>query len=226
MRYIIIINLLIVTLNSKAQQPTQVTRQMPGEHLVGAYLEFGTSVVTSGLFYKYGLEAFHKNISVGTGVALPLLNPDIKDVRINIITLGAELIHWDAFSFIINYSPTLSFFQSHTQQMKSWGNEFSVYSGIYGAKWGVGSELKINHAYATYVNHTDDYQRFFDSGSKAKDGWYKNSAANIKLGLHVARRIENLDVKTSFGIRRTLKYEKYIIGPSGYAEISGSYRFQ
>ena len=64
--------------------------------------------------------------------------------------------------------------------MSSIGADFHIFTGFTNDKWNIGAEIYYNQVFSTYIKHTDKYKENVFDGA---DGCYKNTAANIKIGL-------------------------------------------
>jgi hypothetical protein len=110
-----------------------------------------------------------------------------------------------------------------TETMSSLGLDFHVFTGFTNELWNTGIEVIYNKMFTTYIKHTDVYRD--NVFADAKDGWYKNTAANIRIGVLVNRKINNFDVFFRGGLSKTAKFNDYLFVPSYYAHIGGNFRF-
>ena len=107
--------------------------------------------------------------------------------------------------------------------MSSLGADFHFFIGSTGPRWNHGAEFLYNHMLSTYIKHTDKYNENVFAG--AQDGWYKNTAANIRMGAMVNYRVKKFDIDLRAGYSATGKFNSYLFVPPLYANLGVSYRF-
>lgn len=182
------------------------------------------SIMPLKLNYKRGFEVMNYKFPVmlGADITIPLFKFDLNDIRIKIIT-ETTLLRKSNFEVRFGIDPTFVNTKMQTSSLASVGVDFHIFTGFTGEKWSVGAEVNYNQMVSTHIKHTDKYKD--NVLAEAVDGWYKNTAGNINLGLLVNRTMGDVDIYLKTGLSKTAKFNEYLFVPTIYAVIGGSYKF-
>jgi hypothetical protein len=195
-----------------------------GEQSFGIATGIDYSIAPIQLNYKRAFELFNYKhpIILGMDVAVPLFEFDLNDIKIK-LTTETTLYRKSNFEIRGGIDPLFVNVKMDTESMSSLGADFHSFTGFVKTKWTTGLEFNYNQIFSTYIKHYDKYldNVFID----AKDGWYKNTAANIKIGFLVNRRFNKYDVYLKAGYATTGQFNSYLFVPSIYANIGVNYRF-
>ncbi len=224
MRKTIIISLLVVfaAFQTKAQERSGVLEA--NEQSVGLATGIDYSIMPLQLSYKRGFNVFNYKFpfTAGVDVAIPMFSFDLNDIRIRLIT-ETTFLRKKNFEIRGGIDPVLVNLKMETETMSSFGLDFHVFAGLTNEKWNVGADIQYNKMFTTHIKHTDIYREnvFLD----AVDGWYKNTAANIRLGFLVNRTIKDFDIYLKAGYSTTGQFNDYLFVPTIYSNIGVNYRF-
>lgn len=103
--------------------------------------------------------------------------------------------------------PLLTRIKMKTESMTSMGADVHLFTGLTNKKWNVGLEVTYNQIFTTHIQHTDLYRDLVFED--VLDGWYKNTASNLKLGFVVGRSFNKFDLFLNGGMAKTGKMKEY-----------------
>jgi hypothetical protein len=167
------------------------------------------------LNYKYPVE-------IGADVTVPLFALDLNDIRVRIIT-ETTILRKRNFEIRGGIDPVFVNVKMETENMSSLGADIHVFTGFTNDKWNAGLELNYNHIFTTHIAHTQKYKE--NVFEEVQDGWYRNTASNIRIGVLVNRTINRFDVYLNGGISRTGQFNAYLFVPTMYALVGVNFRF-
>lgn len=182
------------------------------------------SIMPLQLSYKRAFDIGNYKFPFAAGVdaTIPLFDFDLNDIRIR-ITTEMTFLRKQNFEIRGGINPVFVNLKMETETMSSMGLDFHFFTGFTNAKWNSGLEFTYNKMFSTHIKHTDKYTDNVFEG--AVDGWYRNTAANIRIGVLVNYRINKFDINLRTGISRTGKFNGYLFVPTMYANIGVNFRF-
>lgn len=219
---IIFISIVFLGIQSEAQERSGILETK--EQSVGVAMGLDYAILPISLSYKRGIDIFKYKFPLNTGVdvTIPIFSFDLNDIRIRLIT-ETTLLRKKNFELRGGIDPVFVNLKMETETMSSLGADFHTFAGFTNNKWNTGVEFLFNKMFSTYIKHTDKYRENVFRG--AVDGWYKNTAANIRIGILVNRRINNFDVYFKAGSSTTGKFNSYLFVPSMYTNLGVNFRF-
>jgi len=194
------------------------------EQSVGIATGVDYSIMPLQLTYKRGFDIgnYKFPFSAGLDVTVPVFNFDLNDIRVR-ITTEMTFLRKRNFEIRGGIDPVFVNLKMETETMSSLGLDFHLFTGFTNARWSTGMEVRYNTMFSTYIQHTDKYTDNVYEG--AVDGWYKNTAANIRIGALVNYRVNKFDLFLRAGISKTGKFDDYLFVPSMYGIIGVNFRF-
>lgn len=194
------------------------------EQSIGLSTGVDYSILPIGLEYRRGANFFnHKYpITLGANVTIPLFAFDLSDVRVKLIS-ETTILRNGNFELRAGIDPVLVNTKMQTETMTSLGTDLHLFTGLSSSKWNVGVDITYNHIFTTHIKHTDKYKENVFTG--AVDGWYKNTASNLKAGITVGRRFHKMYTSLSGGISKTGTFNSYLFVPTLYGQWSLNYVF-
>lgn len=194
------------------------------EQSVGISTGIDYSILPFEINYKKGFNLFNYKYPIvfGADVTIPFFDFDLNDIRIR-LTSETVLLKKGIFEVRGGIDPVVCNTKMQTETMTSIGADFHVFTGVSTQKWNTGIELNYNQMVSTYIKHTDKYKE--NVYADVVDGWYKATASNIKIGLLVGRKFNNLEIYLKGGISKTGKFNNYLFVPTIYSIIGFNYRF-
>ena len=194
------------------------------EQAVGLATGVDYSIMPLQLSYKRGFDIgnYKFPFSAGLDVTIPLYKFDLNDIRIR-ITTEMTFLRKRNFEIRGGIDPVFVNLKMETETMSSLGLDFHLFTGFTNARWNTGLEVQYNAMFSTYIKHTDKYTDNVYEG--AVDGWYKNTAANIRIGVLVNYRVNKFDIYLRTGVSRTGNFNDYLFVPSMYGIIGVNFRF-
>lgn len=221
---IIIIFTFLITLAIQAEAQDRSGILEANENSVGFATGLDYSIMPIQLSYKRGFDIgnYKFPFTAGADVTIPLFSFDLNDIRIRLIT-EMTFLRKKNFELRGGIDPVFVNLKMETETMSSLGADFHVFAGFTNAKWNTGMEFTYNKIFSTHITHTDVYKDNVYEG--AVDGWYKTTAANIRIGVLANYRIKKFDINLRAGISRTGQFNDYLFVPSMYANLGVSYRF-
>lgn len=219
---IIFISIIFFGIQSEAQDRSGILGAK--EQSVGIATGLDYSIMPLQLSYNRGFDIgkYKYPFAAGADVTIPVFSFDLNDIRIR-ITTAMTFLRKRNFEIRGGIDPVFVNLKMETERMSSLGADFHVFTGFTNDKWNTGAEFLYNKMFSTHIKHTDKYRENVFSG--AVDGWYKNTAANIRIGIIVNRSINNFDVYIKAGSSTTGKFNGYLFVPSMYMNIGVKYRF-
>ena len=194
------------------------------EQSVGLATGIDYSIMPLQLSYKRGFDIgnYKFPFAVGGDVTIPPFSFDLNDIRIK-LTTEMTFLRKRNFEIRGGIDPVFVNLKMETETMSSLGLDFHFFTGFTNAKWNTGLEVQYNKMFSTYIKHTDKYTDNVFEG--AVDGWYKNTAANIRIGALVNYRIKKFDINFRAGVSKTGNFNDYLFVPSMYGNIGVNFRF-
>ena len=223
--YIISTLILLIALQTRAQEETRRSGVLnANDQSIGIATGIDYAMFPLKLTYKRGVSIFNYKypVSVGADITIPIFNFDLNDIRIRLIT-ETTIFRKKNFEIRGGIDPMFINVKMQTETMSSIGTDFHVFTGFTNNKWNAGLEINYNQIFSTYIKHTDKFRKVV---FEAQDGWYKNTASNIRLGIMVNRTLGNFDLFLNAGISKTGKFNDYMFVPSMYGLIGVSYRLK
>lgn len=222
--YIISILILLFALQTRAQNETGRSGILnANEQSIGLATGIDYSILPLKLTYKRGFNIFEYKfpVNVGVDITIPIFKFDLNDIRIRLIT-ETTIFRKKNFEIRGGIDPMFVNVKMETETMSSLGADFHIFTGFTNDKWNVGLDINYNQIFTTYIKHSD---KFNEAVFQAQDGWYKLTAANIRLGVLVNRTLGNFDLYLNAGVSKTGKFHDYLFVPSMYGLIGVNFRF-
>ncbi len=223
MKTIVITILFILgSLCLKAQSQSGLLNAKEQSIGIGTGLDY--SVLPLIISYDRGLKVLNYQYPVSLGLELttPLFSPDLKDLRLKI--KGATTLFqkgWAALRGGIN--PVLTRVHLKTQEITSIGLELEFFAGYISEKWNLGLEASYNKVLTSYIKHSQLFKE--NIFAEVQDGWYQNTAGNLRLGVHANYRIKRFDLYLKTGMSKTGKFNDYLFVPGIYTVLGTKFRF-
>lgn len=194
------------------------------EQSIGIATGIDYSIMPLKLTYKRGINAFNYKfpVNIGADLTIPMFAFDLNDIRVRIIT-ETTIYRKSNFEIRGGIDPVFINLKMQTERMSSLGADFHLFTGFTNDKWNTGVEINYNKILSTYIQHTDKYRE--NVFTDAVDGWYKNTASNIRVGILVNRTFNKFDVYLNAGLSKTAKFNNYLFVPTMYALTGVNYRF-
>lgn len=194
------------------------------QQAIGIATGIDYSIMPISLNYKRGVKMAKLKypISVGLETTIPLFDFDLNDIRVKIVT-EATLLRKKNFEVRGGINPLIVNLKMQTERMTSLGADFHLFAGITNSKWNIGLTSTYNQVFSTHIKHTDKYKNnvFLD----VQDGWYKNTASNIRLGIHANRTLNKFNIYIDGGLSKTGTFNNYLFVPPIYALLGLNYQF-
>ena len=222
--YIISTLIVLITAQARAQEETRRSGILnANEQSTGLATGIDYSMVPLIFTYKRGVNIFNYKfpVNVGADVTIPLFKFDLNDIRIRLIS-ETTIFRKKNFEIRGGIDPLFINVKMETETMSSFGADFHAFTGFTNDKWNAGLDINYNQIFTTYIKHTN---KFNEAVFEAQDGWYKSTAANIRLGFLVNRTLDNFDLYVHAGISKTGKFNDYLFVPSMYSLIGVNFRF-
>lgn len=222
-RTLIIAILTVVTLSTNAQNNRSGMLDS-GENSIGLATGIDYSILPIMLTYKRGISIrkLKYPIILGAEVTAPSFSFDLNDVRFRVIS-DATLLKRKNFELRGGINPVLVNLKMETEDMTSLGADFHIFSGITNKKWNLGLVVNYNKIFSTHIKHTEKYKKNVYAG--AVDGWYKNTASNLRVGILANRTLGKINVYLDGGISKTGSWNNYLFVPTIYTILGVNYRF-
>lgn len=192
------------------------------EQSIGVATGMDYAILPVSFSYKRGVNAFQLKypVNLGADITIPLFALDLNDIRFRIIS-EATILSKNKFEIRGGINPMLVNTKMETETMTSIGSDFHLFFGYTNAKWNVGTHVNFNQVFSTYIKHTDKYRdNVFVS---AVDGWYKNTASNLRSGIFVNCTFNRTNIYIDGGISKTGTLKNYLFVPNYYFQIGVTY---
>jgi hypothetical protein len=194
------------------------------EYSIGIATGIDYSVLPIKLTYKQGFSIFNYKypVEIGTDVTAPLFAFDLNDIRIRIIS-ETTILRKRKFEIRGGIDPLIVNVKMKTETMSSLGADFHIFTGFTNDKWNTGMEVNYNQIISTYIKHTEKYKKYVYAG--VVDGWYRNTASNIRIGVLVNRSFNRINLYLNGGISKTGQFKDYLFVPTMYLLAGMNYTF-
>ncbi len=194
------------------------------EQSVGFETGFDNSIMPINFSYKRGFDLFNTKypLIAGLDITVPLFGFDFNDVKVRILT-ETTIFRNKNFEIRGGLNPVFINVNTKTESISSLGCEFHTFIGYIDKKWNTGLEFSYNQIFTSYIKHTEYFKNYIFSD--VKDGWYKATAANVRMGVVVNLRIKKFDIYFKGGMFATGKFKTYLMMPPLYFDFGLSFRF-
>lgn len=224
MKYKIITILIIATsyLQTNAQRRAGILDT--NEQSVGISTGLDYSILPVAVSYNRGFNLFNYKfpLNAGIDVTIPTSSFDFNDIRIRLIS-ETTLLRANNFEIRGGFDPVFINLKMDTETMSSLGMDFHIFTGVTNERWNYGLDFNYNKIFSTYITHTDIYKdNVFED---VKDGWYRGTASNIKIGFLLNRRVKKFDLFFKAGYSTTSKFNMYLFVPNMYSNIGVRFIF-
>ena len=224
MKYRIITLLIIVALaiQIKAQERSGILDFKENSVSIATGLDYSILPVT--VSYMHGVNMFNYKfpLNAGLDVTVPIFAFDLNDIRVRILT-ETTFLRSKNFEIRGGIDPLFVNEKMDTETMSSLGMDFHIFTGATNDRWNYGLEATYNKIFSTHITHTDIYKdNVFED---VKDGWYKGTASNIKIGVLLNRRIKKFDIFFRAGYSGTGQFNLYLFVPNIYSNIGVRFIF-
>ena len=108
-------------------------------------------------------------------------------------------------------------------RLASLGSGLDLGVGHMGEKWAVLGTAGIDWAWSTHIRHEDLYRELVYAD--VQDGWYRNTGANLALGVSTTRRTKPVDVHLDIAMVRTLGFDRLLFVPGAQATVGVTRRW-
>lgn len=194
------------------------------ENSIGLSTGMDYSILPLILTYKRGLNYKMKYpINIGAELTIPSFVFDLNDFRVKLLS-EASIFRRNNFEIRGGINPLIIRTKMKTETMTSLGADFNLFIGLTNDKWNIGVKSSYNQIFSTYIKHSDIYRD--NVFNEAIDGWYKNTASNLRTGIFINRTIRQINIYLDGGISKTGTLKNYLFVPNMYALIGVSYRFK
>lgn len=176
-KYIIVLTIAVCTgFVSQAQEVNWRSFTAPYKHQISAKLGLDYGSVY-GLAYGYRLPVKFP-VVLGTELSVPFGNDLVDDWKVK-VNAQTELWHNDKFSLGIKPGLIVRRYESEAATLYNIGGEMTATFGYYKPRWGVGTEVNYDRAFATHIKH-DMLKEYYP---EIQDGWYGTTGGNFKMGI-------------------------------------------
>ena len=193
------------------------------ENSIGISTGMDYSILPLTVTYKRGVNYKIKYpINIGAEFTIPTFAFDLNDFRFKLLS-EVTILRRKSFEIKGGINPMIIRTKLKTETMTSIGADFNLFVGLTNEKWNVGVKSSYNQIFSTYIKHSDIYRD--NVFSEAVDGWYKNTASNLRAGIFVNRTINKVNIYLDGGISKTGTLKNYLFVPNMYALVGVNYRF-
>ena len=98
--------------------------------------------------------------------------------------------------------------------------DLALLAGHYAQSWFLLGEFGYDHAWMTYIKSTSFHRSFFP---QPRDGWYANTAVNLRLGLKGGFKLGGAEVLVRVGANQSEGFNS--LNLPYYATLGANYRF-
>ncbi len=170
--------------------------------------------VESGTLFSVGYQhtvhvgSLNKNMSLFANTTVPAGEELFNDIRVQ---LGAStfLLHNSNFNVSTALALTTTRSQNSLYNGTGLGLDLLITAGYYKSTWFVAAEAGADKTMLTRISHTDYYKDYFYK--EAKDGWYANSAGNLRIGVRGGVKIGRTELGLRLGTQTTMGFNKRVI---------------
>lgn len=204
-----------VVLNAQTLFPEQGGAQ---SITAGVEAEAGT-LFTVGYQHSVYLKSIARDISFHANVTVPSGKDLFNDLRIRI---GARtfLSPDDGLNVSAGMAITGIRSSNHLLTATGFGLDVTLTAGYYGSAWFAAAETGVDRTFLANISFTDYYRDYFFGA--ARDGWYRNTAGNIHLGVRGGIRTGRAELGIRTGLQTTLELESRVL--PFYAGLWAGYR--
>ena len=215
---ILIFSILATTVNAATLNQLE-----NGENAVTFGYGYDYAIGTTSLGYARGLSFFNHRFMPYIDLSVPMFKPDLLDYRVK-GGVQTSFFNYKGFDISTIVTPLLvRKTKNEIHTAFSIGTELGLLIGFVSKSWFAGTEFLYDKSWATRIEHSDKYKGYY---SEAPNGWYKHTAANIRIGLRGGYTIQKtIEITTSFGISQTGQLKEYLMIPSYYLVFGVNYRF-
>lgn len=182
------IALAIVAVGIPVARPARVAAQMiinhsaldPGRPNLVQFrsgVEYG---FIAGAGYGRALTLGSRTLLLSGSVTTPWAGADTRDYGARV---GAtiDIAGTDRWRLLGGLGGRVQGTANDLSRMTTLGAEGLLVAGYWSPRWFVATEGGYDNAIATHIEHTDHYRAVYHAG--ARDGWYRDTGSNIRLGL-------------------------------------------
>ena len=182
------------------------------------------AVLPLTISYKKGLRLFggKRVISAGVEAIVPMFNFDLNDLKLS-LTTEMTLYKSSRFEVSGGLNPLYVSTKLETNHLRSLGADLHLFAGYSSPNWHLGLDFMYNKIFSTYITHSDIYRD--NVFADVVDGWYRNTASNIKIGIYASRTFGNFDPFLTAGIVKTGKFNDFLLVPGIYLNLGTNFRF-
>lgn len=191
-----------------------------GEHCISAGIEAEAGMLFSvGYQRSFHVEPLRKNIGVFANATIPSGDELLNDLRIK---LGAQTFLLPENGYTISAGIALTGIHSNNDLISAtgFGLDLILTAGYYGSAWFAAAEAGMDRTFISSITFTDYYREYFYEG--ARDGWYDNTAGNLRLGARGGIRTGRTELALRTGLQTTLALNNRVL--PFYAGLSAGYR--
>lgn len=191
-------------------------------HIVATNVGYDYNLISVQLGYAYYHPAYKTSafIDITQGTAV-LGTPNLR------IQLGLQT--WQGSSKKFNFRNSIAFVYSHSSNKagnyKGLGLNIQINAGFTLNRLGIGADFQYNPFFATQIRHTEFYRQYYYND--VKDGWYKNTANNLRVGGYASLMINkrrSLELSLRAGYQTSGQFDK-LAKPTIYAIIGINKKF-
>lgn len=195
----IFIGVLVISSITKVNAQVNNWAKLDGvKHITRAYLGLDYGLVY-GISHGNVTKIKNTTLIYFVDLSLPLGSKVFDDYRFK---AGASVKAWQSNKWVLSGGISLVNRQNKSPfvKLQNLAVEPSIQFGFYKKKWVVNIEIADDYSFATHFKHTEAYKGNYPG---VVDGWYKNTANNISLGLNTGYSFRRFDITLSPGIIRT-----------------------
>jgi hypothetical protein len=213
---IILFYAILICSNSKGQ----IMQPSINKHLINLHLGYDYNLIALNLGYGYYLSKYKTKAFIDFTQGSALIGTHNFRTQLGIAS-------WQGSIKKFNLKSSVAFVHAQSENKagvyNALGLNFAVNPGLTINRFSFGTDLQINPFIATHIKHSDYWKTYFYA---SKDGWYKNTANNLRLGFYVSGQLDkkkNIEVNFRSGYQSSGKLDRLI--PRIYFNLGVNFKF-
>jgi hypothetical protein len=174
----------------------------------------------AGIGYSRGFAIGDRRLLLSGTVVAPWAEADADDYDAR-IGASIDIVARDRLRLIGGLGGGMRVTANVMSRMKSVGADGVLIGGYWTRRWFVASEGGYDGAIATRIEHSDEFRETVYAD--ARDGWYVDSGANIRLGVTGGVSFRRYDAGLRAGTPRDREGRSHLL--PGYATLGLNVRF-
>jgi hypothetical protein len=173
-----------------------------------------------GVGYTRAYGIGRRTLLLSGSVTVPWANADLRDHDVR-IGASVDVLRGDRVRMVAGLGGGTRATTNLANRMRSVGADGVLLGGYWTARWFVAGEGGYDGAIATYVEHSDYYRETVYAD--ARDGWYGDTGANIRLGMAGGLSLGRSDLVLRAGTARDREGRSQLL--PAYAGLGLNVRF-